>query len=1126
MPQALDHQGCLRLFSRIVGSLGLVAALAVGVGAGEVKLASQPTLSPDGSRLVFAWQGDLWMVNGTGGRARRLTFSDAQESQPKFSPDGQRIAFVSNRTGSEQVFVMPVAGGTPEQLTFHTGGFSLEQWLDDGENLLVKASRDHFWRRPDRLFLLPVKANAKPKLLFDDYATWGRVSKDGKRLVFTREGTQWWRKEYRGSQSSQVWTFELETGEFKPQVMEETAGREPLWLADGKTILFVSNRTGDFQLWKLDTETGAQSQLTEFGDDSIVQPTISSNGEVVVFRHLFDFYRFEPGSGERPKKLRIVVKSDDEPDPQVRDWVSSATQASFTQDGLEIAMIAGGDLWVMDTELREPRRVTASAELESDPVFSADGNQVYFVSESEGQSDIWSAKRQDESKYWWLNDKFQLARLTNDSEVESGLKLSPDGKSLAYIKGRGDLWIRQLEDGSERRILESWNAPSFDFSSDSRWITYSVSDNDFNRDVWILGLADGAKPVNVSRHPDNEGAPVWSPDGRIIAFTGRRIGTEVDIYFVYVAKEQDETTSRDRQLKAAIEKMQKQRKTQAAPPASGQAKEETKEAAAVAADGAANKGEDEESPGKKLNAEPEEKGLVLDLEDIHLRLRRVSIPDTSEGSLFWSPDSKTLAFSAAVDGQRGIYTIKPDESLKPTLLTTTVGSGPVWLKEGNQIVWLVNGVPSSLNAASKQNKSYGFRVRHDYDRRDKYQAAFAMSWRAMRDNFYDGNLNHRNWDEIRRKYEPMARESTDVATLATVINLMLGELNGSHLGFYPGGRRSGGAPSSTSEGWNEETAHLGLRFEEGFKGPGLKVRDVIHGSPADLDRSRIEAGEIILAVNGQQVDPGMNLPDVLNGSLDQVYLLKVQGAEGDLREVALTPISYGAARSLLYEHWIRQNQKWVDENSDGKLGYMHIQGMNMTSFYRFEQDLYAVGAGKEGLIIDVRENGGGSTTDHLLTALTQPVHAITQPRGGGEGYPHDRKIYASWNKPIIVLCNQNSFSNAEIFSHAIKSLGRGQVVGVPTAGGVISTGGTSIMDLGFLRMPFRGWYLVDDGEDMELNGAVPHHVLWPQPGQMPAGKDIQLEKATAELMKDVEKWQAKKRPALLKASDREGRPRR
>ena len=135
--------------------------------------------------------------------------------------------------------------------------------------------------------------------------------------------------------------------------------------------------------------------------------------------------------------------------------------------------------------------------------------------------------------------------------------------------------------------------------------------------------------------------------------------------------------------------------------------------------------------------------------------------------------------------------------------------------------------------------------------------------------------------------------------------------------------------------------------------------------------------------------------------------------------------------------------------------------MDMPSFHKFEEELYAAGAGKDGLVIDVRENGGGSTTDHLLTALTQPVHAITVPRGGGPGYPQDRKVYATWNKPIVVLCNQNSFSNAEIFSHAIKTLKRGQLVGVPTAGGVISTGGVPIMDVGTLRLPFRGWFTVE-----------------------------------------------------------------
>jgi tricorn protease len=194
--------------------------------------------------------------------------------------------------------------------------------------------------------------------------------------------------------------------------------------------------------------------------------------------------------------------------------------------------------------------------------------------------------------------------------------------------------------------------------------------------------------------------------------------------------------------------------------------------------------------------------------------------------------------------------------------------------------------------------------------------------------------------------------------------------------------------------------------------------------------------------------------------------------------------------------------------------------MNMSSFYRFEQELAEIAYGKEGLVIDVRENGGGSTTDHLLTILTQPRHAITVPRGGTAGYPQDRLVYARWDKPIVVLCNQNSFSNAEIFSHAIKTLDRGSLVGVPTSGSVISTGSTTIMDVGRLRVPFRGWYLLNDGEDMELNGAVPNHEVWPQPGEWPSGIDKQLDRAVEVVSADVETWKARIRPALRKAADR------
>ncbi|MGC4005513.1 MAG: S41 family peptidase [Pirellulales bacterium] len=731
------------------------------------------------------------------------------------------------------------------------------------------------------------------------------------------------------------------------------------------------------------------------------------------------------------------------------------------------------------------------------------------------------------------------------------------------MRGLGDLTTASLDGKNAKPIVKSWNAPQYDWSPDGKWFAYALADDDFNNDVWIVP-SDASKPaVNVSRHPDNDGRPVWSPDGKLLAFTGRRDLDQSDIHYIWLRAADDEATRRERTLNKALDKMQKGRKpaiipnilnpnAKGAPPVKTPTdppmpppKEPSMKTDPQPAPDVAEQGNDDQSTADQVGAvlpniagrlpfvgEKKPVEVKIDFDGLHDRVHRLTIANVNETNLVWSPDGKKLAFGATIEGKAGIYAVEFPDNLKPTLFAAATGGQPIWIDAG--LVMNIGGAPT-LVTSSGSTTPYRFNAKQSVDRAARHAAIFDQCWRTMRDRYYDERLGNRNWDAVRRKYLDAARDAYDMDALTVVIQLMLGELNGSHLGFTvrPEGSplpdpnappATPAAPEPTpglaKRGWNDETAHLGVRFDPDHAGPGWKIRDVLPHGPAARDASRLRVGEVILSVDGRAVDPALDATLVLNGPPDRSLILKVKDRDGKERTVALRPTTYAEARRLLYDAWVETSRATVEKLTGGKFGYMHIAGMNMPSFYKFEEELASIAYGKEGLVIDVRENGGGSTTDHLLTILAQPRHAITVPRGGGQGYPQDRIVYATWNKPIVVLCNQNSFSNAEIFSHAIKTLKRGKVVGVPTAGGVISTGAVSIFDIGTLRMPFRGWYHPETGEDMELNGAVPDVIVAQLPGDLPRGKDAQLEAAIDALQADVKTWNERKTPKLKKAMER------
>ncbi len=1112
----------------------------------KIQLATFPALSPDGKKLAFSWAGDIWISDSKGGEAHQLTANESSDSEPMFSPDGKRIAFTSTRTGSNQVWVMPLAGGVPKQVTFHSEGSRIQDWYPDGKSILVAGARDFATKSASRFFRINLEKRESESLLFNAEGTSPSLSPDGKRLLFCREGNELYRKGYRGSRVSQIWLAEnLETGKpkFTRIIARDTGARSPKWKPDGKGFYYLGDHgPGErFDVWEWDFETKKEKQHTDFKEDSAILPGIARSGSAMVFRNGFEFVLLDLSGkqeGESLHKVKLKTTADAMPDFTIRRTLTKTNNISFAQDGLEVAFVAGGDLWVMDTVLREPVAILSSPDESREPVFSADGKEIFFIRDSGVSSDIWSAKRKDEKAYWWENEEFTLTNLSKSNDDKNDLQAVPGGEKISWISGRGDLWVAKRDGKEAKRLLKSWNQPEYDWSPDGKWIAWAVEDNNFNRDIWISNSEGKPGPYNLSRHPDTDRNPRWSPDGKMLAFTGRHEEKETDIFYVYLNRTDEEKDRRDRKIEEAREKMEKARKPSGAKPVpkpeAKSAPKGNKPAEPKLTPKAEPKAEEEpvakaDEPEKKAPSEPASKTasakpklpkVAIDFDGLYERIHQVKIDDTTETGLFWTHDSKRLGFSAEIKGVKATYTVSFPDKLTPVRFSSKQGAFVRSIAKDDSLLWLVDGVPA-LYSRSK-HYSYSFSVRQEYDRRDYWENGFQQAWRIMRDNWYDENLNNLDWDAVRQKYEGAASSAVDSGSFVRAVSMMLGELNGSHTGYkaYP-------AKKSTppSRGWTEETGHLGVQYERDYHGPGLKVSYVIPRGPTDQLDSRLKVGDVILSIDGVEIDSKTDLTEILTDDPNRNVELNVsRPAEKDEKRkkdtLTVRPFNYSKARELLAKDHIQKTRDLVEKASNGRVGYVFVPRMGWDEFIQFEAELFACGVGKEGLIIDVRNNGGGFTTDHLLTALTPPQHAITVPRAGSPGYPQDRRVYATWAKPITVLCNQNSFSNAEIFSHSIKEVKRGKLVGVPTTGGVISTGSATVRDMGTLRLPFRGWYRKSDGADLEMNGAVPDFVVWPKPEDHAAGVDRQVNKAVSVLLEEINANKAKPKPSLVPKSER------
>ncbi len=694
---------------------------------------------------------------------------------------------------------------------------------------------------------------------------------------------------------------------------------------------------------------------------------------------------------------------------------------------------------------------------------------------------------------WQDAIRFKVTPLIQTAHNDRGASPSPDGKSLAFRRGRGDLMIFDLESAETKTISQGWDTGlEWRWSPDSRHIAYAKSDLNFNSDIWIVP-ADGSEvAVNVTKHPDDDGSPRWSADGKILAFTSQRVNDESDIWMVYLDAALEAYTPKEltKYYKDAADAAKKRKPLKIENPN----KEDDEEGSDADTSKEVDNANDDDKDGDTDDDEKVEEPVKLALDDAYLRLHRVTELSGNEFDLELTPGGDRFVFSATI-GERGLFSVKWDGKDRKRL-GGTISVQHISLT-GDKVIVISKGHGGTVPPTGDELEMVNISDNMLIDLEKQSSQKFLEAARILGEMFYHPTMKGLDWKALTKEYHKLAKQTRTASEFNDVANRFIGELNGSHLGIF--------ARDETSD-LQRPQGRLGTvhkRVADGFE-----ITEVIEHSPAQTGTMALKVGDVITAIDSTPFAATDTIDSRLAGRINEEVLLTIHRQLGDGEpqslDLFITPISWGQQRQLKYRALRRRRAELVSQWTNGRIGYIHIQAMGQAALDVFERDLFAAADGKDGLIIDVRDNGGGWTTDRLLASIMVRPHAYTIPRGADPSkvghYPHGRLFIQRYSLPINMMCNENSYSNAEIISHAFKTLKRGTLVGKETFGAVISTGGTTLIDGTFVRLPFRGWFLMD-GTDMEERGAVPDIIVEQTPNAEANNQDDQLRAAVDDLLK-------------------------
>lgn len=1017
--------------------------------------ARMPALSPNGKRIAFVWRGDVWVADSTGGHAVPVTSHEELDAYPVFSPDGNWIAYSSLRNGNWDIYIVPAVGGDSRQMTFSSTAEIVTDWSPDGKYLLFTTSYDH---PNSTLYALDV-ISLRIKKLTEDMDTIGRAacSPDGRNIVWQRYGFPWTRPRYTGSAAAQLWTMDAATGKRTAITSNDRQNLWPHYLPDNKTVVAVTvgeatpnaqwlnkplprlqdNALRTPNLWAFPAPGAKPRQLTQFVGGGVRFPAVANKSGDMAFEYDKDLFLMRKGTS-KPERIVLYAGAGDKLNNVQNETVTGgANEAEISPDGKTFAFGVRGDLWTIPLEKPKTRgaddalRLTDYPGSDRDFVWSPDNKLLYFISDRENNDRLYSLDVATKT----------VKPIWTGNQDASGPTISPDKKWLGFwVSGPatpdspGGFYVKPLAADQANIAPKRILALPTAAQGDISW----------SPDMkWIAftrpGMESGGRNIWITR-ADGTGVPVNVT--RLHSYHGMPFWSP-DGKFLFF--------SSDRQGPGLYVLPLKQ---EAAPADELEVKWE-KPKASVTVD--------------------------IDFTDTQYRIRKIATQQpqsdltvTADGKIFFVSEGD--AWTASYDGKE-VKRLATGGGVSQ-LRVSPDSSKLYMLKSGGLYTFTLNN-----NALTPTT----FIARWDRDVRAERKAAFIEFWRGYNRRFYDPNFHGRDWAAIRARYEPLLDGVGTKDEFAILLNMMIGELEASHSEVGPGPKAFAGPT----------TYNLGVYFDYSYEGPGIRVRDVPKRAPGSYEATRIKPGEYIVAVDGKDVTLDENLFTVLNdkGDRDFVLLVNSKPSRDGARTVKYKALTQGEWSDIHYRNRIELAQKTVETESRGKLAYVHIAGMGGANQDLFDKELYEYAEGKAGVIIDVRNNGGGNISDTLINWLGTKPYGTYFPRDGYPGPAPGR----GWKKPIVVLMNDHSYSNAEMFPYGMRAAGLAKLVGTPTPGYVIWTSGWSLVDGTSARMPGSGVFRAD-GSPMEDMGEQPD-VLVPLTNEdWLAQRDPQLEKAISLLM--------------------------